>query len=146
MAPAKPNLHATAVVIGDRGVVITGASGSGKTTLAMALMAFAHSNGRFARLVSDDQILLHARNGRLIAESPHQIRGMIEVYGLGPRPCQAHPEAVVDLVVNLRERTHAPRFPEHATTTLAGIDVASLTLEHRNAQGAILAVLTALRS
>ena len=146
MAPAKSNLHATAVVIGDKGVVITGASGSGKTTLAMALMAFAHSSGRFARLVSDDQILLHARNGRLIAESPHQIRGMIEVYSLGPRPCQSLSEAVVDLVVNLRERPHAPRFAEHTTTTLAGIDVASLTLEHRNAQGAILAVLTALWS
>ena len=47
-----------------------------------------------------------------------------------------------------REHGHRLDFehPEHGTTTLAGIDVASLTLEHRNAQGALLAVLTALWS
>ncbi|RUY09959.1 HPr kinase/phosphorylase, partial [Mesorhizobium sp. M7A.F.Ca.US.005.03.2.1] len=32
------NIHATMVLIGERGILITGASGSGKTGLALALI------------------------------------------------------------------------------------------------------------
>ena len=50
------NLHASAVVLGDRGIVIAGESGAGKTQLALELLSHARSFGLFARLVADDQI------------------------------------------------------------------------------------------
>ena len=40
----KADLHASAVVIGDRGVLITGPSGAGKSTLARRLIDLAATN------------------------------------------------------------------------------------------------------
>ncbi|RWH23488.1 MAG: HPr kinase/phosphorylase, partial [Mesorhizobium sp.] len=37
-AVKSENIHATAILIGDRGVLITGPSGAGKTTLALTLI------------------------------------------------------------------------------------------------------------
>ena len=54
------NFHATAVVLGDRGIVIAGEPGMGKTQLALDLISHARTQGRFARLVADDQIFLSA--------------------------------------------------------------------------------------
>ena len=80
------NFHASAVVLGDRGIVIAGASGAGKTQLALALISHARSFGLFARLVADDQILLSAHDGRLVCAAPATIAGLVEVRGVGPQP------------------------------------------------------------
>ncbi len=77
------NIHATALVVGERGVLIAGASGSGKSRLAMDLLQAARSRGRFAALVSDDQVMLRRVDDRVIAVAPHSIRGLIEVRGVG---------------------------------------------------------------
>jgi serine kinase of HPr protein (carbohydrate metabolism regulator) len=138
------NMHGTAIILGDRGVLITGGSGSGKTALALALIAQAKRGGMFARLVSDDQVFLANHGGRVVCSAPPTISGLVEVRGLGPRPIAAEPSAVVDLVVRLAPADAAERFPEEATATLAGCEVACLDLAERNAAGAAAAVAARL--
>ncbi|RUU53101.1 HPr kinase/phosphorylase, partial [Mesorhizobium sp. M7A.T.Ca.TU.009.01.1.1] len=74
------------VLIGERGILVTGASGSGKTTLALALLDHCRHRGLFSRLVGDDQLFVEAHAGRLLCRAPAAIEGLVEVPGLGPRP------------------------------------------------------------
>ena len=138
------NMHGTAIILGDRGVLITGGSGSGKTALALALIAQARRERSFARLVSDDQVFLSDHGGRLICSAPPTISGLIEVRGLGPQPIAAEQSAVVDLVVRLAPADNTERFPEEATAMLAGCPVPCLDLAERNAAGATAAVAARL--
>lgn len=138
------NLHATAVVLGDRGVLIAGASGAGKTGLALALIAHVRAFGRFARLVGDDQVFLRAAGVRLVCIAPATIAGQAEIRGLGPRPVDFEPLAIVDLLVRLAPRSTAPRFPEDATERLAGCEVPRLLLADGDRDAAVLAVASCL--
>lgn len=106
MAPA--NRHASLVIAGESGVLITGPSGSGKTELALAFMAHCTAHGRFARLVSDDQVFLSAAAGRLIGRAPPTIAGLAEARGFGPAAIAHQSRAVVDLVVRLVAAEAAP--------------------------------------
>jgi serine kinase of HPr protein (carbohydrate metabolism regulator) len=136
----QANIHATALVLGDRGVLITGPSGSGKTTLALTLIGRFQSNERFARLVGDDQLFMSARGGRLLASCPPTIAGLAEIRGVGPQPLPALASAVIDLIVRLVPNHDAPRLPDPATETIQGIALPRLDLPVRNAATASLAV------
>ena len=60
MPPSAPLiLHATAVAVAGRGLLIRGASGSGKSGLALEMMA------RGAQLVSDDRVIVSDRDDGL---------------------------------------------------------------------------------
>lgn len=135
------NVHATALVIGDRGILVQGASGSGKTTLALALLGAASSARRFCALVADDQLLLSAEGGRLVARAPHAIAGLVEVRGAGPRPIRHQQSAVIDLVASLVPQDGAPRYAEPASTEMVGCSVPLLVLAERNTAGALPAIL-----
>lgn len=134
------NIHATAVVLGDRGILIAGPSGAGKTTLALALVAAFGQAGRFARLVADDRVLVEARAGRLVVACPAAIAGLAEVYGLGPSAVQHLDSAVIDLAVRLVDRREAPRLSDPAEERFAGVAVPVLALPARNAPACVLAV------
>jgi serine kinase of HPr protein (carbohydrate metabolism regulator) len=138
------NLHATAVVIGDRGVLIRGPSGSGKTTLALAMIAWFRGLGRFACLVADDQVLLSRREGRLLCAAPPSIEGLVEVRGATPRPVRHEPSAIIDLLVILAQEHAAPRFLEERWEEIGGCRVAVLVLAQRNAEGAFPAIAARL--
>lgn len=138
------NIHASAVVLGDRGVLIAGAPGSGKTGLALALVSHARCFGLFGRLVGDDQLFLSVHHGRLVCTAPPTIAGLAEVRGLGPSPLEFEARAPVDLYVMLVDNAAAERFPEPETRSLAGCEVASLTLAGGDRQAALLAVAACL--
>jgi len=70
-------LHASAVAIGGRAVLLTGASGRGKSDLALRLI------DRGAVLIADDQVQLTVDDLWLLASPPASIAGMIEVRGIG---------------------------------------------------------------
>lgn len=133
------NLHGTAVVLGDSGVLIVGRSGSGKTSLALELIAYAESRSRFARLVADDQLFVRAANGRLVVEAPATIRGLVEVFGLGPTQSANEDIAVIDLIVRLVDVKSAPRFQEIGREEVAGIELPSLLMAEQNARAAVTA-------
>ena len=134
------NIHATALVLGDRGVLIRGRSGSGKTTLALALIASFQSQGRFARLVGDDQLFPAARNGRLVVRPPVAIAGLVEIPGFGPQPLPFLADAVIDRVVWLVPETAAPRLADPRTEAIAGVELPRLDLAARNTAAAAVAV------
>jgi serine kinase of HPr protein (carbohydrate metabolism regulator) len=134
------NIHATALVLGDRGVLIRGASGSGKTTLALALIAAFQSHGRFARLVGDDQLFATERGGRLLVQAPVTIAGLAEIRGIGPHPLPFLPRAVIDRVVWLVLEAEAPRFADPRREAIAGVELPRLDLAARNAAAAAPAV------
>lgn len=131
------NVHATALVVGDRGIVILGPSGSGKTTLALALVAHFEGCGLFSRLVSDDQILVEARSGRLLASAPAPTRGLAEVHGIGPRPIAFVPTAVIDLAFRLVPAKTMARFQEPASESIAGCRLACVELAERRVAAAL---------
>ena len=80
--PAPFAIHATAVAIGDRGLVIRGASKAGKSTLALRLIA-ATTPELPIMLVGDDRVLV-SRRGHDTIVAPHpRIAGLIEQRGAG---------------------------------------------------------------
>ena len=99
---ATATVHASAVLIGSRAVLIRGPAGSGKSRLALGLIeAAATGLLHFARLVGDDRIELTASHGRLLLRPPPALAGLIEVRGLGVRRLAYEPVAVAGLVVDL---------------------------------------------
>lgn len=140
------NLHASMLVIADRGIVVTGPSGSGKTGLCLALIDYCRASGRFVRLVCDDQLLLEPEQGRLIARAPATTSGLVEVRGHRPSAIAFEPAAVVDLVVELVSEDAVPRFQEARPAVLAGVTVPQLRLPRRNAHQAALAIRAYLES
>jgi HPr kinase/phosphorylase len=107
------SLHATAVVHGERCVLILGPSGSGKSALALALMARASAAGAFCALIGDDRIFVSGAHGRLIARGAPSMAGVIERRAVGLVEVRHEPAAVVRLAVELCDRGRRwPRMPE----------------------------------
>jgi serine kinase of HPr protein (carbohydrate metabolism regulator) len=121
-------IHATAVVVGDRGIIIMGASGSGKSSVANALLQRASAERRYAALVSDDQCLTQAVCGRLICSAPNTLRGGMEVRGSGLHEFAYEPYAVIHLIVRLVESEHVVRLQENTHIQLQGVAIAHLDL------------------
>lgn len=134
------NLHATAVLLGDRGVLITGRPGAGKTTLALSLIEYFRRAGRFSQLMCDDQVVLSAQSGRVVCRAPQSIAGLVEIRGLGPRPLAHEAEMVADLLVRLIPNGSAERFPDEKTESLAGCDIPCLELAEARVETATFAV------
>jgi serine kinase of HPr protein (carbohydrate metabolism regulator) len=118
-------IHATALIVGHRGILIRGPSGSGKSRLALSLLQSAGSG--FVRLVGDDRIHLAAVNGRLLMRPATALAGLIELRGLGIVRLPFEPVAVAHLVVDLAA-SDAARIPDLAAQSveIAGVRLARL--------------------
>lgn len=112
-----PTIHATAVLIGEAGVLIRGRSGAGKTTLALALVTRRRAIGGFAALVADDRVEIAALNGRLVARAPAVLSGLVEMAGRGILAVDHEPAAVIRLVVDLEAAAGLPRMPDLTAMT-----------------------------
>jgi HPr kinase/phosphorylase len=126
----SPTIHASAVLVGARAVLILGPSASGKSSLALDLLQAADA-GRlaFARLVADDRAHLQAAGGRLLVRPAPALAGLLEVRGLGIRKIEAEPVAVVGWVVDLAA-ADALRLPQPEATqaTIAGVSLPRLAV------------------
>ncbi len=107
----QATVHASAVLVGDRAVLIRGPSGSGKSRLAFDLI-LAGRAGQIpaATLVGDDRVYLEVAQGRLVVRPARELAGLIEIRGLGIRRCDFVEQAAVALVVDLAA-TDADRMP-----------------------------------
>lgn len=108
---ASATVHASAVLVGTRAVLIRGPSGAGKSRLAFDLI-LAGRCGQIAPavLVGDDRVHLEAREGQLIVRPARELAGLIEIRGLGIRRCDFTGEAVVGVVIDL-DAADAARLP-----------------------------------
>ena len=110
-APAGLALHASAVAIGGKALLILGRSRSGKSRLAAALVGCSRRHREIA-LIGDDRILL-TETARGLEARPHpRIAGFIERRGLG------------FVAMSWRERTTVAavvRLDEHAAPDANGL-------------------------
>src|SRR5690242_20776905 len=98
----EASIHASAVLVGTRAVLIRGPSGAGKSRLAFDLiLAGRASQIPPAVLVGDDRVHLDAQDEQLVVRPARELAGLIEIRGLGIRHCEFVPQAVVGLVVDL---------------------------------------------
>src|SRR5436305_13335940 len=102
MTMTQRSVHASAVLVGDRAVLIRGPSGAGKSRLAFDLI-LAGRAGLIAPavLVGDDRVYLDVARGELQVRPAPELAGLIEIYGLGIRRCDFIEQAMVGLVVDL---------------------------------------------
>lgn len=100
------SVHATAVRVGEAGVLIRGASGSGKSSLALSLI------GGGASLVADDRVHLSACHGRIVATCPASIAGRIELRGRGVVAVAHEQNVVIRLIVDIVPGAALERMPE----------------------------------
>ena len=119
------SVHASAVLVGNRAVLIRGPSGAGKSRMAFDLI-LAGRSGQLppAVLVGDDRVYLDTLAGELWVRPAPELAGLIEVRGLGIRRCDFASEAAVGLVVDLAA-ADAERLPPPETleTRLNGVAI-----------------------
>src|SRR6476660_4595897 len=124
-------VHASAVLVGQRAVLIRGPSGSGKSRLAFDLV-LAGRAGQVAPavLVGDDRVHVAAKEGVLTVRPAPALAGLIEIRGLGIRRCEFADEAVVGLVVDLAAADAARLPPPQALeTSLNGVKLPRIPVE-----------------
>lgn len=137
-------VHASAVLAGRRAVLIRGPAGSGKSALAYSLIEAGRTGAfPFARLVADDRVRLVSTHGRLLASASEQIRGLIEIRGLGIRRLEYEPLALVGLVVDLAA-VDAARLPDEAARRTAILGVTLSRLPVASGQNPLALVFAAL--
>ena len=124
-----PTVHASAVLVGARAVLIRGPSGSGKSRLAITLLQAAETGTlSFARLIGDDRVHVEAAHGRLLVRPATELIGQIEVRGLGIRRVPYEPVGVVGLVVELEAVSERLPAPNQQEVDVAGIRLPRLAV------------------
>jgi hypothetical protein len=99
---SQPTIHASAVLVGARAVLIRGPSGAGKSRLALGLLQAAQAGLLpFCRLVADDRAVIEPHHGRLLVRPAPTLAGLLEIRGIGIQRFEFEPVAVVGLLIDL---------------------------------------------
>ena len=124
MTTRGPSVHASAVLVGDRAVLIRGPSGSGKSRLAFDLI-LAGRGGQIppAVLVGDDRVHLETVAGQLWSGRRRELAGLIEIRGLGIRRCDFVAQAASASWSIWRPRCRAPAAAGSAADHLYGVEI-----------------------
>lgn len=98
------NIHGTSVAIENNGILITGESGTGKSDLALRLI----DSG--ATLIADDITICVLTKKEILLYPDEQIKGIIEIRGIGLIRVQYIEGIKLKLIVDLnKKKLH--RFP-----------------------------------
>jgi HPr kinase/phosphorylase len=82
-------------------------------------------------LVADDQCMIEAVHGRLIAACPPALSGLAEIRGLGLVTIRKLPAIVIDLVVCLVDQAEITRMPESKFSEISGVRLPCFDLPAR---------------
>ncbi|WP_137133622.1 HPr kinase/phosphorylase [Rhizobium sp. FKY42] len=139
------NLHATAIVIGTRGLLLTGPSGSGKTSLALSLLQHAASLKAYAAFISDDQVFIERHADEIHAICPPSITGLIEVRGTGIGRLRSIERAPLHLAIQVLADHVEERLPPEDEVLDLGVCGSLPVMRLRHDHPAPLIVLAAVR-
>ena len=109
-------IHATAVSLNNKAILLRGASGTGKSGLALELMAYG------AGLIADDGVDLQLRGGQLWAHCPETLIGRIEARFVGLLAVEPSAPAPVALVVEMG-KAETERLPPQRTCVIQGVQI-----------------------
>jgi serine kinase of HPr protein (carbohydrate metabolism regulator) len=113
-------LHASCVAIDAHGVLLLGEPRAGKSDLSLRLI------DRGAKLVADDQVELMRKGRKILASSPENIRGLIEVRGVGIFKTPAKQNVPVLLIVQLSQQEWIERLPQPEPYECLGVHIAQM--------------------
>lgn len=130
-------IHASCVEFSGSGILICGDSGSGKSDLCLRML------DKGANLVADDQTRIENAGGRLTASCPEQLRGLLEIRGIGIVTMPAVPQAEIRLKLILQPAAKIARMPLPQTENIEGISIPVLRIDPFEAS-AILKIKTFL--
>lgn len=108
-------VHATCVLLEQAGILFYGPSGSGKSDLALRLI------DEGALLVSDDYTALARSGDCLHASPPTELRGLLEVRGMGIVQVPCIDRATLRVTFDLRPSHQIERLPEPFSRNIAGV-------------------------
>ena len=111
MSAERTNIHASAIVVRQTGLLFIGPSGSGKSELAFSFLTEAQRCGLSVALVADDQVFISLRNGIVIAERPEPIKGLLELRGSGIISMDSVAEAPMHYAITTVLHPESPRLP-----------------------------------
>lgn len=132
-------LHGDLVEINGYGVLLTGKSGVGKSDLALRLI-----ENKNAVLVADDIVQFEIREDKIYGSAPENIKGLLEVRGVGILKYKYKNENCVDLIVSLREDiSQIERMPKKQQQNILGVEIVQIDLyaKESSAPDKIVAVL-----
>ena len=99
------NIHGTSVAIENNGILIIGKSGKGKSDLALRLI----DSG--ATLIADDITVCVSKKNKIFLYPDEQIKGIIEIRGVGLMKVQYIEGIELKLVIDLNSK-NLDRLPK----------------------------------
>ena len=118
------NIHTTCIAIKGKGVLIFGTPGSGKSDLALRCIL-----NKKAILVADDRTNIDISSGKIIASCPENIKGLLEVRGVGIQKMQTTDSCEIKLAIELvKSYTDIERLPEPSYYKIGEIKIPLLKL------------------
>jgi HPr kinase/phosphorylase len=115
-------VHATAVAIDGKAVLLRGPSGAGKSDLGLRLIDAG------ARFISDDQCELRRSGDRVLVRAPAPIAGLIEVRGIGIVRLPPLADVPLALIADLVAPDAVERLPQPRCEPILGLDVPVVAL------------------
>jgi serine kinase of HPr protein (carbohydrate metabolism regulator) len=126
---SSETIHASTVATNGRAVLISGPSGSGKSDLALRLL------DRGFTLVSDDQTIVRRHGDRLVSSAPPNIKGKLEIRGIGIVDMDTVADVPVALYVELT--SEIVRLPDdRRERPVLGVNLPLISVDAQTASAA----------
>lgn len=116
------NIHASCLELDKRGILFVGDSGAGKSDMVLRLI-----EEKKAHLVADDRVDIKKYKEQIIASCPNNIKGLLEVRGIGIVKYPSKPKTVIQLVVRL-SNLPTERIPEEDFFVFEGVKIPQVTI------------------